>query len=120
LPPPFLCKLVYNKVMIKYCIHPGSVTTREGEVQTFTYFELMALYGVEEEECIDKQFVPQSQDMLYIHLKPRVDEEYPNMSEQVDLGDEIKWGPDWDPKKRFTMETNYEALYSARNAERLP
>lgn len=112
--------LHYNEVMIKYCIHPGSVYNRDGQLQTFTYEELIVLYGVDGDECINASLVPQSQYMRYIHLKPREDEMYTNMSEKVDLGDEIKWGPDFDPKKKFTMETNYDALYSERNAEQLP
>ena len=51
---------------------------------------------------------------------PRPDNNYPNITDQVELGDEIKWGPDFDGKKRYTMETNLDALYSEQNAERKP
>lgn len=106
--------------MIKYCIHPGSVTTREGDVESFTYEELIALYGVDEDECIDKQFVPQNEDMNYIHLKPREDGVYTEISQLEQLGDEIEWGEDFDGKKRFTMETDHDTLYAEREAEELP
>lgn len=100
-----------------YAIYPGSVTTYNGEVQTFTYEELIVLYGVDGIDCILGTDVPESRKMFYIHLKPRADENYPNMTDAVELGDEIKWGPDFDGKKKYTMETDFEALYSDINSE---
>lgn len=89
-------------------------------MQTFTYLELIALYGVDEDECINREDITQADEKRFILLKPRVDGQYPNMPEQVDLGDEIKWGPDFDGRKRFTMETNPEELYAEREAEEKP
>jgi len=106
--------------MIKYCIYPGSVVTQDGEVQTFTYEELIALYGVDPEECINRADITQAEEWEFIMLKPRADEMYTNMSEKVDLGDEIKWGPDFDGRKRFTMETDYDALYAEQESEEKP
>lgn len=78
------------------------------------------LYGVDAEDCVLGTEVPEERKIFYIHLKPRKDGYYPNMPESVDLGDEIKWGPDFDGSKKYTMETDYDALYSEQNAEEQP
>lgn len=101
-----------------YAIYPGSVTTRDGEVQTFTYEELIALYDLDAEDCVLGTTITEIQKLYYIHLKPRVDGFYdPLLKDRVDLGDEIKWGPDFDGRKRFTMETNFDTLYAEQRAE---
>lgn len=106
----------YNKVML-YAVFPGTVTTYDGEVHTLTYEELIVLYGVDALDCILGTTVPQNRMMYYIRLMPRKDGIYPNINDAVELGDEIKWGPDFDGKKRWTMETDYDALYADQNAE---
>ena len=103
-----------------YAVFPGTITTHEDEVVTLTYEELIMLYGVDEEDCVLGTEVPQNRLMFYIRLMPRPDNNYPNITDQVELGDEIKWGPNFDGKKRYTMETNFDALYSEQNAERKP
>jgi hypothetical protein len=106
--------------MIKYCVYPGSIRNREGQLQTFTYLELIALYGVNPSECINRASITQHMEWQFIMLKPRVDEQYPNMPEIVDLGDEIKWGPDFDGSKKYTIETNPDELYAEQNSEEQP
>lgn len=115
----FVEELRYNVVML-YAIYPGTVTTYDDEVQSFTYEELIELYGVDPEDCVLGSEVPQNQLVRYILLHPRRDGIYDNMPAKADLGDEIKWGPDFDGKKKWTMETDYNALYAEQNAERKP
>lgn len=101
-----------------YAVYPGTVTTYDGEVQDLTYEELIDLYGVDPEDCVLGTTVPQNRLMYYILLKPRKDGIYDNIRDQVELGDEIKWGPDFDGKKRFTQETDFDKLYSEQLNER--
>jgi len=103
-----------------YAIYPGTVTTHDDEVQTFTYEELITAYGVDPEDCVLGTSVPQNRLMYYILLKPRKDGIYDNISEQVQLGDEIKWGPDFDGRKKWLQETDFDTLYNDRRNEKLP
>jgi len=105
---------------MRYAIYPGTVVTHEGETQDLTYEELIELYGVDAEDCVLGTTVPQNQLMYYILLKPRQDGEYHNINDQVQLGNEIKWGPDFDGKKKWIQETDYNTMYSAREAESKP
>ena len=69
-----------------YAIYPGTVTTDEGDTLTLTYNDLIALYGVDADDCVLGTTVPQNRLMYYILLKPRRDNNYPNMPEQTELG----------------------------------
>lgn len=100
-----------------YAVYPGTVITHEGEEQTLTYEELIELYGVDPAECVLGTTVPQNRLMYYILLKPRKDGLYDNIRDQVELGDEIKWGPDFDGRKRFIQETNFDTLYNDQLVE---
>ena len=103
-----------------YAIFPGTVHTHDDEDLSFTYEDLIELYGVDAEDCVLGTAVPQNRLMRYILLKPRADNVYSNIKDQVELGKSIKWGPDFDGKKRYTMETDFDALYADQNAERKP
>lgn len=105
---------------MQYAIYPGTVETYDGEIQTFTVDELAVLYGVDQEFYVDANLLSEKDKLYFIQLRPRRDGIYDNMYEKVELGDEIKWGPDFDGKKKYTMETDYDALYSAQNAELKP
>lgn len=106
--------------MVLYAVFPGTVTTHDGEVLNLTYNDLISLYNVEPEDCILTSSVPSRLLYRYILLKPRQDNVYPNTGDLEKLGDRIEWGPDFDGRKKYTMETNYDALYAERNAEEQP
>lgn len=107
---------MYNKIML-YAIYPGTIIDYDDVEQTLTYEELIVLYGVEGEDCVNGYSLTEQQKIFYIHLHPRRDNDYPNITDQVDLGDEIKWGPDFDGKKKWTMETDYDKLYADQESE---
>lgn len=103
-----------------YAIFPGTIVDDNGQTVTYTYEELIALYNVDEEDCVLGTSVPQSQLMRYILLKPRPDGMYDDMAAKVGLGDTYMWGPDFDGTKRYTQETDYETMYSEEENEELP
>lgn len=103
-----------------YAVFPGTITTHDDQVVSLSYEELIVLYGVDAADCVLGPTVPARNLIGYIRLMPRPDNNYPNITDQVELGDEIKWGPDFDGKKRYTMETDYDALYAEQNAEEKP
>lgn len=105
-----------------YAIYPGTVTTYEGETLTLSYEDLIELYGVDPEDCMLGTDIPSNRLIYYILLKPRQDNNYPNMPEAVLLGtdEEHKWGKDFDGRKRFTQETNFDTLYADQEAEQKP
>ena len=96
------------------------VATHDGETITLTYEELIDLYDVDEEDCVLGTEVPQNRLMRYILLKPRQDNIYASIGDVAKLGDEIKWGPDFDGRKRYTMETDFDTLYREQEAEEKP
>jgi len=100
-----------------YAVYPGSVVDRNNETQTYTYEELIALYGVDPFDCVLGTDVPESRKMFYIHLKPRPDGVYNQIDDLVELGDGIKWGDDFDGKKKYTIETDFDELYADQNSE---
>ena len=105
---------------MKFAVYPGTVTTYDDQVVTMTYNDLIAAYNVDPAKCVLGSTVAQRDLMRYILLKPRRDNEYPDMREPTELGAEQKWGPDFDGSKKWTQETNYDNLYADQNAEQKP
>lgn len=110
--------------MIRFAIHPGIVTTHDGEVIDWSYEELIAAYNVDPDECALASTVVDNpaKRQTFIHLKPREDNIYSDMGNWSKLGadEEHKWGADFDGKKRHTMETDFDALYEEQNSEEKP
>ena len=95
----------------KFAIYPGSVTTYDGTVRTFTALELATAYGVQDEPYLTVNShvdIPQGEAYFeYVHLKPRQDDYYQNYLEYGLFDEEdVTLGPDFDGDRKYTQETD--------------
>lgn len=101
--------------IIKYAVYPGSVTLYNGVVETYTALELATAFGVEDEPYLtvaNNTQIPQGESYFeYIHLKPRADGVYRDIMQTAqDDGEIITMGEDFDGSKRYTQETDLNAI----------
>lgn len=99
-----------------YQVIPGTITQDDGTTVTFSFDQLCELYNVNPDDCVLGP-VPGFQEARYIKLQPRKDGIYDDIDFQVELGDEIVFGPDFDGKKKWIQETNRDTLYADRDNE---
>lgn len=95
---------------IKYGIYPGTVTLYDGTTKTFTAEELASEYGLSSGEY---DVLSEGTDELsgkdymeYIHLKPRRDDHYTDIKEELhDDGQQSTLDEDFDGRRRWTHQT---------------
>ena len=110
----------YNEFMVDdilYAVYPGTIEIRDYEgnslgMRTMTALELATAYGVQDEPYLvvnSENDLPDDplERMRYIHLVMRPDNIYENIKYTAeDDGQEVAYRPDFDPKKKYTMETD--------------
>lgn len=93
---------------IKYGVYPGTVTLYDGTTKTFTAEELADAYGLssgEYDELSEGQLSGKDY-MEYIHLKPRRDDYYNDIKDELhDDGQQSTLDEDFDGRRRWIHQT---------------
>lgn len=112
---------------IQYAVRPGSVTLLDGvTVKNWTAAQLAVAYGVDATPYLtintdaDYPKDPLAR-MAILTLVPRADDIYENiMYKAEDDGLDVAYRPDFDAKKRYTMETDPQHIYPDEEHEFKP
>lgn len=96
-----------------YAVYPGSVTLRDGSVRTFTALQLATAYGVQAKpyRVITGAFPQDGTEINYIHLKPRPDDTYQDITFTAeDDGQVESYRRDFDGDRKYIQETDPQSL----------
>lgn len=106
-----------------YAVQPGSVTLRDGTVQTFTASQLATAYGIQAEPYLvvnTDADLPKDpfQRMKYLVLVPRADGQYQDIKyDAEDDGQDVAYRPDFDASKQYIDSTDPRHIYPDEETE---